>query len=196
MARGRWQEYLRRRVPPPSRLSFVRRGAWQAAYDRALAIGNSSEVRHALVVELWYCENPNDVANNAWSKIVAVSFADGSYDLAEKATIGDRIVLARLEQSRRGFIMPSRFYAPGVALPYRNAHYVAVEGRSIERVVAIERVAEGVGVSKPNRDVPPFSTDAEPGVKLDGVESDLAECIHRLVDKLRISPEVDGDSSP
>ena len=104
-------------MPPPSRLNFARRGAWQAAYERAVAIGNSREVRDALIVELWYCENPDDDTSHAWTKVVAVAFVDDSWCLVEKAPLGRQIVVARIEERRCSFVMPARFYAPAVKLP-------------------------------------------------------------------------------
>jgi hypothetical protein len=196
----RWPEYLRERTPPPSRLSFSRRAAWQAAYERALALGNSSEVREALVFDLWYCENPDDAASKAWTKVVAVSLDAGAggeagrgdgpdYELVERGTLGGRIVLARLERARRSFVLPSRFYAPQMELPYRNEHYAAVQSLTIERVLEVERVSEAPSSPRPTRVVPPFSTDTESAIMLDGVEPDWSQRILRLLEALRIFPD-------
>jgi hypothetical protein len=186
---GRWQEYLRESVPPPSRLSFARRSAWQTAYDRALAIGNEREVRGALIFELWFCYNPDDAASHRWSKVVAVSFDNEDYDLVEKTALGSQLVLARVERARRAFTVPSRIYGPRMDLAYRNEHYATVETRTIERVVDVERSLAVGAVPKPTRRVPPFSTDSEPAIVLGGVDSELVDRIRRLVEKIRIFPK-------
>ena len=84
--------------------------------------------------------------------------------------------------------MPSRYYAAETPLAYRNQHYVAVESRSIERVVAIERAVSGEPTAKPTRAVPAFTVDVEPGVVLDTLESELVSRIRELTDQLRQPP--------
>jgi hypothetical protein len=188
-ASGRWKDYIRERVPRPSWFRYGRRKAWQSAYDRALELGNGSEILPALIVELWYCENPDDVISRAWSRVVFVRFGEGDYEEVMKAKLGNRIVLAQLERARRSCLLPSRYYGPGMVVPYRNQHYVAVQSQSIERVVSVERVVELPAVPKPTRAVPPFSTDVEPAISLGAVAPDLAQSVRELIDRLRIFPK-------
>jgi hypothetical protein len=186
LAAGRWEAYLRERVPPPSRLAFRRHRAWQEAYEHALKIGQASTPREGLVLPVWYGSNPDDVPERVWVAAIAVDFEDGSYQLYEDASLGGVIVVARLEEARIGFIMPSKFYAPDMKLPHRNQHYVAVESRRIERVVGIERVVSAPLLPEPAYAVAAFATEAEPAVKLDGLDEALAARARRLVDKLRV----------
>jgi hypothetical protein len=185
LAGGRWPTYLRERVPPPSRLAFARHRAWQAAYERALQIGNETAVRPALVFPVWLCSNQDDEPSRDWALAVVAVYDDDSYELYEKATLGGFLVLARIEEARIGFIMPSRFYASEIELPYRNEHYVAVESRRIERIVGIDRIVNAATVSAPTRTVPAFVDDAEPAVALDSVEPTLATRVRSITDKLR-----------
>jgi hypothetical protein len=191
-ASGRWKEYLRERVRPPPWWAFGRRRAWQAAYERALALGNAREVRQALIVELWYGENQDEVASSEWSRRIFVSFGDRDYDQIDKAQLGNRVIRASVERARRSMILPSRYYAPSVVLPYRNRHFVTVEGRSTERVVAVEQVIDAPAAPKPTREIPAFSTDAECAVTLDALDAECGRTISGLVDSLRIFPELDG----
>jgi hypothetical protein len=188
LASGRWEAYLRHRVPPPSRLNFGRHRAWQAAYERALQMGQVSRLREALVLPVWYGSNPADVPERLWMPAVAVGYDDDSNEVYEEATLGGVVVVARLEEAVIGFIMPSRFYAPDMKLPYRNAHYVAVESRRIERVIGIEKLVEARLQPEPRYDVAAFATDAEPAVALDGLDAALAARAQRLVERLRVFP--------
>lgn len=131
----------------------------------------------------------DDVISRAWSRVVFVRFGEGDYDEVVKAKLGNRIVLAQLERARRSCLFPSRYYGPGMVVPYRNQHYVAVQSQSIERVVSVEHVVELPAVPKPARAVPPVSTDVEPAIALDGVAPDLAQSIGDLVDRRRIFPK-------
>jgi len=188
LASGRWASYLRERVPPPSRLTFIKRRAWQAAYERALQLGQESTTREALVLPIWFGSNQDDVPEQAWIQAIAVGWSDDSYELEENAVLGNVIVVARLEEAKIGFIMPSRYYAPEIEVPYRNQHYIAVESRRIERVVEVVRIVEAPGVTEPDRPLAPFAQEAYPAVALDGVDEVLSARIRRLIERLRIDP--------
>jgi hypothetical protein len=188
LATGRWEAYLRKRVPPPSRLNVGRHRAWQAAFERALQIGQRARVREALVVPVWYGSNPDAVPDQVWMPAVAVGYDDDSNEVYEETTLGGVVLVARLEEAVLGFIMPSRFYAPEVDLPYRNAHYVAVESRRIERVIAIEKLVGARQLPQPDYEVAAFAVEAEPAVALDGLDAALAARVQRLVEQLRIVP--------
>jgi hypothetical protein len=187
LASGRWPEYLRERVPPPPWFDLARRRAWQAAYDRAQQIGQTSQMRNAVVFPVWFCSNDGDVPTHEWTKAVVVDY-DESYDLYEDTSLDSVIVAARLEEARIGFVMPSRFYAPQMEVAYRNQHYVAVASSRIERVVAIDHVLTAVAALKPTRAVSPFATDAEPAIELDTLDPELPARVRRTTDKLRAPP--------
>lgn len=185
---GRWAAYLRERVPPPSRLDFRRRRAWEAAYERALQLGQRSAIRTAVVVPVWYCNNEDDVPVRRWSRAGAVGYHEDSTELHEQASLEGIVVETQLEEARIGFIMPGRYYAPGSDVAYRNEHYVAVESPRIERVIAIERIVNVTQLPQPVRETPAFTVDAEAAVAFDSLDSALADRARRTIEKLRVTP--------
>lgn len=60
----------------------------------------------------------------------------------ERSLLESVVIAAQLEEVRVGFSMPSRHYVPQVDVACRNEHYVAVESRHVERVVAIEQTVK------------------------------------------------------
>lgn len=190
LASGRWEAYLRERVPPPSWLEPSRRRAWKAAFERARQLGATSETRSAVIFPVWLCANEDDVPRREWAQAVCVTWDDGAPELYEGASMESVVVVAQLEEARIGFLMPSRFYGPGVELPYRNEHYVAVESRRIERVAGVNRVVHAEPAPAPSREVAAFTTDAEPGIALEGLEPALALAVRRATERLRVAPDV------
>lgn len=190
-AGNRWHDYLRERLSPPSRWDFARRSAWQRAYDCALALGNAREVAQALIVELWYCENQDEDVSRNWTRLTFIRFGQGDFEEVERARLGERIVIAQVERAQRSFVVPSRHYSPDIELPYRNRHFAAVQSRSVERVLSVDRVIAAPAAREPAREVPAFSTDAEPGLVLDGVAPDLAQLIRSFAEQLRIFPALE-----
>jgi hypothetical protein len=191
LAGGRWEAYLRERVPPPSRLDFGKRRAWQAAYERALALGRRTREREVLVVPVWYGPNRADVAEAVWEPAVAVACDEDSRQIYEETRLDGMVVVARIEEDVVGFIMPSHYYGALMKLPYRNAHYVAVESERIEGVKEIVRVVEAPAVGKPARDLPAYSEDVEPAVAVDGLDGALTARVRRLVEGLRVPSPAD-----
>jgi hypothetical protein len=189
LASGRWERYLREQVPPPSRLAVLRRRAWRAAYCRALELGATTEMRAAVVFPIWYGNNEDEVARDDWEPAVVVSYDDGSCDLCEGRSLPGAIVVAQLEQTRFGYLMPSIHYAPDVNLRYRNRHYAADVSLSIERVIEVQRTMAVPAVARPAREVAAFHIEAEPAVALAEIEPALAERVRRATDRLRIAPD-------
>jgi hypothetical protein len=169
-------------------LNVFHYSAWRAAYDKAVEIGCNTELRDALVLPIWYCSNESEEAVADWTSATLVSFEDESYDLYENTSLGGTVALARVEEARLGFIVLSRSYAPDIKLPYRNKHYAAVESRRIEHVTAIDQVISAEPAPRPQREVPAFSTDAEPALLLAAIAPDLAGRMRRATEKLRIFP--------
>jgi hypothetical protein len=194
LAEGRWAEFLSERIPPPSRLSFLRYKAWRSAYEKALSMGTTTKARRALIFPIWYAENESEDPLTKWAPATVALFDDESYQLSENGSPGDVLVLANVEEARLGFIAPANMYAPDVELPYRNGHYVTCESRRIERVVEIERAIAAPGLPAPGRAVPAFSTGAELAIALPQANADLDERIGRATERLRISPEREPSS--
>jgi hypothetical protein len=188
LASGTWKKYLAERVPPPSRLNVFHHSAWRTAYEKALEIGCTTELHDALVFPIWCCSNESEDTIANWTSSTLVSFEDESYELYEKTAFGGAVVLARVEEARLGFVVLSRSYAPDIKLPYRNKHYAAVESRRIEHVAAIDQVIAAEPAPTPRREVPAFSTDAEPAILLSAIAPDLAGRVRRATEKLRIFP--------
>ena len=188
LADKRWAAYLAERVPAPSRLNFLQHGAWRAAHEQALKIGQTTAVREVLVFPIWYCSNEDDSVND-WIRAAVVSFDDGSLELYENAVLGDAVVVADVEQARLGYLVHSRAYAPDIELPFRKGDYATVESRRIERVVKVKSVVAGHPVGTPQREVPPFSTDTEPALVLPESARDHAARVAKLAEQLRIFPD-------
>jgi hypothetical protein len=189
LAAGRWAEHLAERVPAPSRLAFLRYGAWRAAYERALEIGAKTETLEVVVFPIWYGANESEEPASAWTATVIASFEDGSFELYENAALESAVAVADVEVVRRGFLALARSYAPDIALPYRNATYAVVESRRVERVATMKFVVPASPVAAPQRSVPPFATDAEPALALDAMDRDLAARVRHVTQQLRIFPE-------
>jgi hypothetical protein len=169
-------------------LNVFHYSAWRTAYEKAIEIGCNTELRDALVFPVWCCSNESVDAIADWTSATLISFEDESYELYENTSLGGTVVLARVEQARLGFIVLSRSYAPDIKLPYRNKHYAALESRRIEHVTAIEQVTAAEPAPMPQREVPAFSTDAEPAILLAAIATDLASRARRATEKLRIFP--------
>lgn len=189
VADKRWAEYLAERVPAPSRLNFLQHSAWRAAHEQALRIGHTTAVREVLVFPIWYCSNEDEEEPVAdWIRAVIVSFEDASFELYEKASLENALVVADVEEARLGFLVHSRAYAPDIKLPFRKGDYATVESRRLERVVKVKTVVGGTSVPVPQREVRPFSTDTEPALVLPETERDLAARVISAAERLRIFP--------
>jgi len=115
-----------------------------------------------------------------------VLFDDDSYDVIERAAVGNVVVSARVDHARLGFIAPSASYAPDVSLPYRNAHFVALSSSRIERVVSIDSETRVEPLPQPQRPVPPFVSEAEPAFSLGDLPGPMARAYR--IDR-RTSPD-------
>ncbi len=193
LASGRWEAYLRKRVPPPSRLNWGEHRAWRAAYEQALQLGQRTHEREVLIVPVWYGPNlGHDVPEPVWEPAVAVGYKEDSRQIYEGTRLDGMLVLARVEEAVIGFVMPSHFYGAQMKLPYRNDHYAAVKSDRIERVTEILRVVEAPPLTAPARDVPAFTDDVESAVALDSVDAGLAARARRLVERLRVPSAAAG----
>lgn len=189
VAANQWAEYLAETLPAPSRLNFLQRAAWRAAYEQALKIGHTTVVREALVLPIWYCSNEDEAPSNDWIRAIVVSFDGAPFDLYEEASLQSAVVVADVEEARLGVVVRSRDYAPSLELPFRKRHYATVESRRLERVVKLKAVVDGASVPIPQRQVPPFSTDAEPAVVLPEAERELSARVANATERLRIFPD-------
>jgi hypothetical protein len=191
LANGRWEHYLRTRVPPPLPLFVLRRASWNAAFRRALDYGVTSEIRSAAVAPIWYANNEDEIPTSEWQPAIMVSYNNSADVLCEHAGLTGAVILARLEVTRVGYLAPSAQYAPSVALRYRNRHYVADQSEHIGRVVDLQRVITAPAAARPTLDVPAFAIRAVPAVDLTAVEPALATRIRRATEALQVSPDED-----
>lgn len=185
-AAGRWAAFLETRVPPPPVWQVRARAAWREAFDAALAIGAASVTREVVVCPLWFCSNDDDIPGSKWEPAVVVAFDDGTFELHERKSV-DAIVVATVEQARLGFLVRSRDYAPEIPLALRNDHFGAIESRRIERVTGIVREVESAAAPVPERDLPPFATDAAPA-RVPG-DPAIAARLDVVLAKLRVFPD-------
>jgi len=188
IAAGTWEAYLTARVPEPSRLRAIQHARWDDAYRFALGIGCTRRSRRAFVFPIWHLENEDDGSSTEWTRALVISFEDGSYHLEANTDLGDEIVMAVVEEAKVGVLIESKDFAPGVAMPYRNDTYGALESRRIEAVTSVERTFDLAPVPRPTRPVPAFSTTAELAVVTATLDPAIRSYLDRVVAGLRFTP--------
>ena len=191
---GRWAEYVKKRLPPPSRLNFLQYAAWRAACDVALRIGCTKTVCEVMVFPVWYGHNEAEEPEVTWKKTAVVAFPDRFPDLHPARSFESAVVTVAVEEARLGHVVHSRSYSPEIQLAYRRLDYGALEGRHVMRVVRVTGTAGASPLAAPSRAVPPFSTDAEPALDLAGLDPQLAARVQEVTAQLRIQPEVSADA--